>query len=155
MNQIGLACVDWSVMSADQRLLAARRSWWASAQELLVSVTDAAEILRTAFEGAAEDVPDAVADPASAVIAACNVLTGWVAAAKAPRGLAKARAELGAVAGVYRNAAYAFRHIGAADTETRMARMTACGQLLDQGDHHVDVFASIIARKVIRGSADP
>ena len=54
---------------------------------------------------------------------------------------------MGATVGVYRNAAVAFSSLGKADAVQDAARRTACLKLLDQGDHHVDLFFSILGEK--------
>ena len=85
---------------------------------------------------------------ASEVVIACGSLAGWLSSARAPRGFGKAEGELGAAAGVYRNAAVAFRSLEDADGDQRRARSNACLALLEQGDHHVDIFAEALAKKL-------
>jgi hypothetical protein len=82
------------------------------------------------------------------VVSACSKLNGWLAGSHAPRGLAKAEGELGAAAGVYRNAAIAFKSLGEVDGDQREARSNACATLLDQGDHHVGLFVAVLTKKV-------
>ena len=84
---------------------------------------------------------------ASAVVTGCGALTDWLASGRAPKGLGKAEGELGAVAGVYRNAAIAFRSLTDAEVDQRKARAVACASMLDQGDHHVGIFAGALAKK--------
>jgi hypothetical protein len=62
--------------------------------------------------------------------------------------LAKAGGELGAAAGVYRNAAVAFKSLADVDGDQRGARANACATLLEQGDHHVETFVAALAKKL-------
>ena len=87
------------------------------------------------------------------MVSACASLNGWLSSSHAPRGFAKAGGELGAAAGVYRNAAVAFKSLADVDGDQRKARSNACGTLLEQGDHHVDVFVAALAKKL--GDARP
>ena len=85
---------------------------------------------------------------ASHVVSACSTLSGWLGSSHAPRGLGKAGAELGAAAGVYRNAAVAFRSLADVDGDQRQARSVACAKLLEQGDRHIETFAGALAKKL-------
>jgi hypothetical protein len=142
-------------MSAAKELDAARHLWVASAQERLAWITEAVGLLRKAFEVTTEEELEPTDDPSERIVAACNALASWLAESKAPKGLGKAEGELAAVAGVYRNAAYAFRNVADADDEARTARMAAGATMLQQGDHHVEAFGAIIARKVNIGGSPP
>ena len=90
---------------------------------------------------------------ASLVVSACSNLHDWLRSGHPPRGLAKAGGELGAAAGVYRNAAVAFKSLADVDGNQREARANACAALLDQGDHHVELFVAAVAKKL--GDAPP
>ncbi|HVA09526.1 MAG TPA: hypothetical protein VNG12_22585 [Acidimicrobiales bacterium] len=135
-------------MRSDPELDVARRRWAATAAEHLTAVVDAAVPLRKAFDADAEIAPAIGAVLASEVINACSVLTDWLTGVRAPKGLGKAEGELGAVAGVYRNAAVAFRSLADAEIDQLEARSTACATMLDQGDHHVGIFIAILEKKV-------
>ena len=135
-------------MGADAALHAARRRWAASAQERLGTLMHAVRTLRQAFEGGFEEELGAVADPAEGVLVSCDQMASWLAASKAPRGLGKAEGELGAVAGVYRHAAFTYRSLGAAGEDARPARLAACAKALEAGDDLVAAFLASLARKV-------
>jgi hypothetical protein len=126
----------------------ARRRWASNAQEYLVPVTERVDHLRKLFETELETPLEADEAVASQVVSACNSLRGWLSSSHAPRGFAKAGAELGAIAGAYRNAAVAFRSLADVDGEQRRARSAACAKLLKQGDHHVEIFAGALAKKL-------
>ena len=81
------------------------------------------------------------------------ISTDWLRSGHAPRGFAKAGGELGAAAGVYRNAAVAFKSLTDVDGDQREARANACATLLEQGDHHVEIFVAALAKKL--GDAAP
>jgi hypothetical protein len=132
---------------------AARRIWASTAQEYLVAVTEAVDHLRELFEMELETPPETDEAVASQVVTACGSLSGWLNSSHAPRGFAKAGGELGAAAGVYRNAAVAFRSLADVDGDQRQARSTACATLLEQGDHHVEIFVAALAKKL--GDATP
>ena len=132
---------------------AARRSWASTAREYLVAVTEAVDHLREVFQTEQEGPSETDEAVASQVVSACSKLTGWLRSSHAPRGFAKAGGELGAAAGVYRNAAVAFRSLADVDGDQRQARFTACATLLEQGDHHVDIFVAALAKKF--GDATP
>jgi hypothetical protein len=132
----------------DPKLDVARRYWAATAKEHLATVVDAVAALRSAFDALAEIAPDTAAELASTAVDACGGLTNWLGGLRAPKGLGKAEGELGAVAGVYRNAAIAFRSLVDAEVEQREARSSACATMLEQGDHHVETFVAILERKV-------
>jgi hypothetical protein len=132
---------------------AARRRWASTAQEYLVAVTEAVDHLRKLFETELETPIETDEAVASRVVSACASLSGWLTSSHPPRGFAKAGGELGAAAGVYRNAAVAFRSLADVDGDQRLARSTACATCLEQGDHHVDIFAAALAKKL--GDAVP
>jgi|SRR5579862_4701919 len=121
-----------------------RRRWADGAEQQLAALGAAARSLRDAFE--TEEVPSAApdTDPASVVLDACAALASWLAVAPAPRGVGKAAAELGAAAGVYRNAAVAYRSLADTEAEAREARQAACAAMLDQGDLHMQVSAALL-----------
>ena len=102
------------------------------------------------------DTPPEIADAvASEVVTVCAAVTGWLSGSQAPRGLRRAAAELGAGAGVYRNAAVAFRSLADADEDQRQVRSRAGVTLLEQGDHHVEVCSGILAKKLWRVRGQP
>ena len=84
------------------------RTWASTAKECLSAVSEAVGHLRKLFEMESETPPEMVAGVATEVITACVNLVEWLRSSHAPRGLGKAGGELGAAAGVYRNAAVAF-----------------------------------------------
>ena len=100
------------------------------------------------FEVEPETPPEMVTGVVTEVITACANLVEWLRSSHAPRGFGKAGGELGAAAGVYRNAAVAFRSLADADVDQRQVRSNACASLLEQGDHHVEIFAGILAKKL-------
>jgi hypothetical protein len=126
----------------------ARRRWASTAREYLVAVAEAVDDLRKLFQMELDTLPETDEAVASQVVSACASLSGWLRSSHAPRGLAKAGGELGAAAGVYRNAAVAFRSLADVDGDQRQARATACATLLEQGDHHVETFAAALAKKL-------
>lgn len=132
---------------------AARRMWASTAQEYLVAVSEAVDHLRELFHTELETPPETDEAVASQVITSCGNLSGWLSGSHPPRGFAKAGGELGAAAGVYRNAAVAFRSLADADTDQRQVRSEACATLLEQGDHHVETFVGALAKKL--GDAVP
>ena len=125
-----------------------RRAWARAANHRLASLGEAVESLRKAFEADPELSPAAAAAITTAVVSASAALTDWLSRSRAPRGLGKAEAELGASAGVYRNAAFAFRSLTDAEVEQRQARSIACATMLEQGDHHVEAFTGALAQKL-------
>ena len=127
---------------------AARRRWATTAQEYLVALTERVSHLRKLFKTELETPLEADDAVASQVVSACDSLRGWLSSSHAPRGFAKAGAELGAVAGAYRNAAVAFRSLADVDGQQQRARSAACAKLLKQGDHHVETFAGAVAKKL-------
>jgi hypothetical protein len=127
---------------------AARRIWASTAEEHLAAVTQAVQRLLQAFQTERERPRETDEAVASQVVAACSSLIGWLRSSHAPRGFAKAGGELGAAAGVYRNAAVAFKSLVDVDGDQREARSNACATLLEQGDHHVDVFLAALAKKL-------
>jgi hypothetical protein len=67
----------------------------------------------------------------------------WLHDSPAPSRYGEAEAELGATAGVFSNAAFAFRSLAEADTDRRAARAELCASMLVQGEHHVEMFLAI------------
>jgi hypothetical protein len=131
---------------------AARQEWASNARDYLAAVTQAVDALRTLFQAhPANSEADEVV--ASHVVSACNNLNDWLRSRHAPRGLAKAGGELGAAAGVYRNAAVAFKSLADVEGDQREARANACATLLEQGDDHVDLFFAALTKKL--GDATP
>jgi hypothetical protein len=126
---------------------AARRKWASLALEYLSAVTEAVDHLRDAFWTDRERPSETNEAVASQVVSACGELSSWLRSSHAPRGFSKAGGELGAAAGVYRNAAVAFRSLADVDGGQRLARSKACATLLEQGDHHVDSFVAAVAKK--------
>ena len=116
-------------------------------------VAEAVDRLREVFKAELETPSETDEAVASQVVSACASLSGWLSSSHPPRGLAKAGGELGAAAGVYRNAAVAFRSLADVDGDQRHARSTKCVMLLEQGDHHVETFAGAVAKKL--GDATP
>jgi len=132
----------------DPEAEAERRRWACTAQEYLVAVTEAVDHLRDLFRMEVETPPEMDKAVATQVVSACSSLSGWLSTSHAPRDFAKAGGELGAAAGVYRNAAVAFRSLADVEGDQRQARSTACATLLEQGDHHVETFAGALAKKL-------
>ena len=125
----------------------AKRQWLEGALEQVRPLIAAAALLRNALDRTAT-APVGRNDTQSAeVLAASTSLLRWLEAPRAPRGLRKAEAELGATAGVYRNAAVAFASLADAGPDQQTARRAACVKLLDQGDHHADLFTTIVDKK--------
>ncbi len=118
------------------------------AQDHLVAVTQAVDNLRGIFQADLETNPETDESVASLVVSACSNLNDWLRSGHPPRGFAKAGGELGAAAGVYRNAAVAFKSLADVDGNQREARANACATLLDQGDHHVELFVTALAKKL-------
>jgi hypothetical protein len=127
---------------------ASRRKWASAAQEYLAAVTRAVDSLRVVFQAEPETPSETVEAVSSHVVSACSNLNDWLRSGHAPRGFAKAGGELGAAAGVYRNAAVAFKSLDDVDGDQREARSIACATLLEQGDHHVEIFAAALAKKL-------
>ena len=113
-----------------------------------MAVTEAVHHLRELFQMEVETPPRTDEAVAAQVVSACASLSGWLNSSHPPRGFAKAGGELGAAAGVYRNAAVAFRSLADADTDQRQVRSNACVTLLEQGDHHVETFVAALAKKL-------
>jgi hypothetical protein len=113
-----------------------------------VALTQAVDNLRGTFQAELEASAETVEAVASQVVSASSNLNDWLRSGHAPRGFAKAGAELGAAAGVYRNAAVAFKSLDDVDGDQREARARACTTLLEQGDHHVEIFLATLAKKL-------
>jgi hypothetical protein len=131
----------------EPELESARWEWAATARQRLRAVTTSVDRLRQSFASGVPGVEEATA-VAEDVIGACAALTEWLGGAHAPRGLGKAEGELAAAAGVYKNAAFAFRSLEDADPDQHEAREVACATMLEQGDEHVEVFAATLLRKL-------
>jgi hypothetical protein len=131
----------------EPRLDSARWEWAATARERLRVVSTAVDRLRLSFASGAPGV-DETAAVADEVIGACAELTDWLRCARAPGGLGKAEGELAAAAGVYKNAAFAFRSLDDAGPDQLDARAVACATMLDQGDDHVESFTATLVRKL-------
>ena len=97
-------------------LLRPRTTWWQSRRPLTASGGSSRRSRETTSEA-----DEAVA---SHVVAACSNLNDWLRSGHAPRGFAKAGGELGAAAGVYRNAAVAFKSLADVDGDQREAART-------------------------------
>jgi hypothetical protein len=124
-----------------------KRRWADGAGERLGTLADAAVPLRRAFEAGPGVDPDQRERLSSSLLGASAALTQWLELSRAPRGLRAAEAEMGATAGVYRNAAVTFSSLADADPDQHAARCAACLRLLDQGEHHVELFFSILRKK--------
>ena len=125
-----------------------RREWATTAEGGLAIVTDAVERLRKVFNIAREIPSEASAEVASEVITGCDSLAGWLNSTGVPRGLGKAEGEIGAAAGVYRNAAIVYLNLENVDEDRRSARSNACTRLLEQGDYHVETFVGALAKRL-------
>ena len=131
-----------------------RRHWAKLAEDRFAEVTAAVERLRDIFGSARARPSDASAEVASEVVDACDGLAGWLGTAPAPRGLTRAEAELGAAAGVYRNAAVLLRNLGGSDGYRRWVRSNSCATSLQQGDYHAEAFLAALAKKHGAGDGD-
>jgi hypothetical protein len=132
---------------------AARRDWASTAQNYLVALSQAVDNLRWVFQADLDAPSETDEAIASNVVSACSNLIDWLRSGHAPRGFAKAGGELGAAAGVYQNAAVLFKSLADANGNQREARSNACATLLEQGDHHVEIFVAALAKKL--GGATP
>ncbi len=120
--------------------------WARGAQRHLKPLVESVRRLEKALATTAVVENGPVAELASEVFAAIEVLVEWIGASQAPEPLRTAEGELAAAAGVYRNAASLFMSLPGADTEQRVARLSACSNMLSQGDHHVGVFDGEVRR---------
>jgi hypothetical protein len=127
---------------------AERRKWASTAQDYLLAVTQAVDSLRRSFLAEPERSSETDQAVASQVVSACTNLNEWLRSGHAPRGFAKAGGELGAAAGVYRNAAVTFKSLTDVDGDQLEVRANACAILLEQGDHHVETFVAALAKKL-------
>ncbi len=125
----------------------AKRQWLDGALEQVRPLIASAALLRSALDQAPTASVGQNDTQSAKVLAAATSLLRWLEAPRAPRGLRKAEAELGATAGVYRNAAVAFASLADARPDQKTARRAACVKLLDQGDHHADLFMTILDKK--------
>jgi len=134
-------------MPSDAQLESDRHQWAAEARARVRGVTEAVDRMRRRFE-APLDPGSGDAALADEVVERCSGTTEWMATAHAPRGLAKAEGELAAAAGVYKNAAFAFRSLIDAEPDLLEPRVAACATMLEQGDGHVHAFAATLLRKL-------
>jgi hypothetical protein len=141
-----MTCLYIPLVPEDAELEFAKRRWASTAMERLAPVTEAVAHLRRLFEIESETQPEMTAAIASELINVCGGLTEWLSGSHAPRGLGKAGGELGAAAGVYRNAAVAFRSLSEGDMDQTQVRSNACAKLLEQGDHHVETFVAALTK---------
>jgi hypothetical protein len=125
----------------------AKRQWVDGAQVRLGALTEAVAALRGESASGYVTGLERIEKVASEVLGAAAALTQWLGTSRAPRGLAKAEGELGATAGVYRNAAVAFGSLAKAGSDQHQARCAAGAKLLDQGDHHVEMYVSILQKR--------
>jgi hypothetical protein len=125
----------------------ARGDWATAAENHLAEVVRAVRPLRRAFEASDEIEAETALGLASPVVEACGRLTAWLSSSRAPRGRSRAEGELAAAAGVYRNAAFAFRSLPEAEAEQLEARSIACATMLQQGQAHVEAFLAAVEGK--------
>jgi len=114
----------------------------------LISWTGSPRASSEVFNIARAIPSEASAEVASEVVTGCDSLAGWLNTTRVPRGLRKAEGELGAAAGVYRNAAIVYLHLENVDGDRRSARSNACTRLLEQGDYHVETFVVALAKRL-------
>jgi hypothetical protein len=124
----------------------AKRQWVEGAVARLEALRQAVGPLRGALISGPRTAPGQQGPLTFPVMEAVVSVTRWLEA-RAPSGLGKAEAELGATAGVYRNVAVAFSSLADSELEQHAARFAACVKLLEQGDHHVELFFSILEKK--------
>ena len=124
------------------------REWASTAQDFLAAVTHAVDELRGIFQSDRQMPSEKHEAVASRVVSACSILSDWLRSGHPPRGFAKAGGELGAAAGVYRNAAVVFKSLAEVGGDQREARSKACATLLHQGDHHVELFVAALTKKL-------
>ncbi len=98
-----------------------------------MAVTQAVDRLREVFQADRETPPKLTKRLRHMSCQPAAISTIGSEAAHAPRGFAKAGGELGAAAGVYRNAAVAFKSLADVDGDQREARSNACATLLGTG----------------------
>jgi hypothetical protein len=98
--------------------------------------------MQSAFARVTDRRSESGCDLAEKLTAACDGVVEWLHTSPAPKGFESAEAELYAAAGVYRNAAVAFRRLAEATGEPDDVLVRACEALLRQGDHHVIAFLS-------------
>jgi hypothetical protein len=135
-------------MPSNPELEAAKRRWAETAQGLLEELTDGVAALRGAFESGNPSKAELPEGVASNIVSASAKVIDWLGTSRAPRGLGKAEGEIAATSGVYRNAAVAFESLSDANPDQYAARCAACANLLEQGDHHVENFVSLLRRKL-------
>ena len=114
----------------------------------LAVVTDAVKRLRKDFNIAREIPSEASVEVASELVTGCDSLSEWLNSTRVPRRLGKAEGELGAAAGVYRNAALVYLSLENVEGYRRSARSNSCTRLLEQGNYHVEMFVAALAKKL-------
>lgn len=124
-----------------------QKRWIEVAERQLEPAVLAALRVRVALDVARDSMHSAniLEDASAPLLAASADLLTWLQRAAAPHGLGGAVAELRAAAGVYRNAAVVYPGASDLDGESREARTNACRAMLEQGEHHVAMFRSLIA----------
>jgi hypothetical protein len=133
-------------------LEAERRKSASTTEEYLVGITQAVDRLRKIFQTGYERGPRPTKQlrytwsPHAAVSALGS-------GAHTHRGASRKRAVSLGAAGIYRNAAVAFRSLADVDGDQRLARSDACAKLLQHGDRHVETFVAAMAKKP--GDATP
>ena len=125
-----------------------RREWATTAEDRLAVVTDAVKRLRKDFNIAREIPSEASVEVASELVTGCDSLSEWLNSTRVPRRLGKAEGELGAAAGVYRNAALVYLSLENVEGYRRSARSNSCTRLLEQGNYHVEMFVAALAKKL-------
>ncbi len=76
---------------------------------------------------------EAFAEVASEVVTACGILAEWLSSTRVPRGLGKVEGELGAAAGVYRNAAVILRSLEDVDGYQRAGSVKCLRHVVGTG----------------------
>jgi len=129
----------------------------AAARRRIRTVSRYAATLRAELEVQTPNPSRRGYDAASELVSACSDIAQWLHGLPAPAGLERAEAEIGAAAGVLRNAAFAFRSLAQGVSDRFMARCEACQAMLAQGDLHVEAFMAMISDDITGSgvSADP
>jgi len=124
-----------------------RKRWIAAAERRLEPAVLAALRVRVALDVARGSCSsaDVLEDAGAPLLAAAADLLHWLSRAAVPSGFEGAVAELHAAAGVYRNAAIVYPGTPELEDESRDARAAACDAMLEQGQHHVAMFRSLVA----------
>ena len=133
-------------MTATEELDGAERVWATCARARLEAVTVAVGALRSELDALVAGQESRRRHSSDQVISACNTLADWLARSTAPRRLRRADGELGAAAGVYRNAAFVFRSLidWGQRSEGPVSTLPA---MLRQDDGHVQAFLAIVASR--------